>query len=151
MYKKVVFVALIALSLNMGCAREEFPLLDETILEDNINIQSTKIVETTPEETNTAMLKKTHVLLDVREQNEYQEVHIKDIKLLPLSILPQEISKLDKNAKYITICRSGKRSAAAAEQMEKIGLNVVSMKGGMLSWIEKKLPVVKGTVKKVIK
>lgn len=147
MNKKIIFTSIVTLFL-LGCAREEYPLLEQMEPEQAI-AQSTKaITEVTPEETFEAMNKKTHVLLDVREKNEFDEVHIKDIKLLPLSVLPQDMSKLDKNVKYITVCRSGRRSMAAAEQMDKIGLNVVSMKGGMLSWIEKKLPVVKGSVKK---
>jgi rhodanese-related sulfurtransferase len=105
--------------------------------------ETVKAIETTPEVTFEAIKNKTHIIIDVRELSEYQEVHIKEVKLLPMSVLASEIGKLDKNLQYITVCRSGSRSARAADEMQKIGLNAVSMKGGMNSWVQKGLPVIK--------
>ncbi|MFN3444270.1 MAG: rhodanese-like domain-containing protein [Bacteroidia bacterium] len=57
-----------------------------------------------------ALNKKTHVFIDVREQSEYDNGHIKGIKLIPLSTVQTEALKLDKSKKYIAVCHSGKRS-----------------------------------------
>ncbi len=43
------------------------------------------------------------------------------------------------------ICRTGGRSALAAESLQRMGLeNVYSVDGGMSAWQENKLPVVAG-------
>lgn len=149
MTKKIFLLAFSLLAFNTACVKNEsidFQAID--LQEESVAQSVSKAVETTPEDTYQALLKKTYVLIDVREKNEYDAVHIKDIKLIPLGTLAQEIGKLDKKVKYITICRSGRRSLAAADEMEKAGLSVFSMKGGMISWEEKKLPVVKPSVKK---
>lgn len=149
MTKKLFLLAFSLLVFNTACAKNDPIELQAIELEENTLAQSvSRAVEITPEDTYQALLKKTHVLIDVREQNEYDAVRIKDIKLIPLGTLAQELGKLDKKVKYITICRSGRRSAAAADEMEKAGFSVFSMKGGMISWEEKKLPVVKGVAKK---
>lgn len=149
MKKKLFLLAFTLLVFNTACAKNDSIELQALDLPQDSQAQSvSRAVEISPEDTYQALLKKTHVLIDVREQNEYDTVHIKDIKLIPLSNLAPEIAKLDKKVKYITVCHSGRRSGIAADEMTKIGLNVVSMKGGMTAWLEKNLPAVKGTVKK---
>ena len=70
------------------------------------------------------------VLIDTREPHEYQEVHLEDGKLVPPGLLGDEIASNapDKSARTILYCRSGNRSAIAAEQLQGIGYeNVASM------------------------
>lgn len=73
-------------------------------------------------------------LLDVREDYEFKEKHIKQAQLFPLSKLPESINQLDNNKKYYLICRSGKRSRRAAEFMNNKNFDVVNVEGGMLDW-----------------
>lgn len=73
-------------------------------------------------------------LLDVREDYEYNQGHIDQAKLFPLSTISEAIESLDLNKKYYLICRSGKRSARAAEIMERNNFDVVNVEGGMLNW-----------------
>jgi rhodanese-related sulfurtransferase len=79
-------------------------------------------------------------LIDVREPNEYQEFNI-GAKLVPLGkIQSMQADELDdlKGEEVILHCRSGKRSAVAAQFLETMGFtNTVNVEGGMLAWQEK--------------
>lgn len=74
--------------------------------------------------------KEIHVL-DVREQEEYDDHHLDGVTLLPLSVLAERYSELDKNQPYYVICRSGKRSARACLFLEEKGYDVTNVQGGM--------------------
>lgn len=70
-------------------------------------------------------------VLDVREQEEYDARHLDGVTLLPLSVLAERYSELDKNQPFYVICRSGKRSARACLFLEKKGYDVTNVQGGM--------------------
>lgn len=78
--------------------------------------------------------KEGYQLLDVRYEEEYEDSHIESCKLIPLHELRERLGELDSETRYITYCRSGKRSAVAALIMKRSKLNVVSMRGGMNQW-----------------
>ena len=55
-----------------------------------------------------------------------------------------KLSKLDKSAKYLIYCRSGKRSAAALKMMQDLGFSDIhDIAGGITAWQAAGLPVVK--------
>lgn len=87
-------------------------------------------------------------LVDVREDYEYEESHIKNTLLLSVNkITGEELDKLGlgKDDEIVLYCRSGRRSAKAYEILESLGYkNVKSMMGGLIHWKEEGLPVVKG-------
>lgn len=70
-------------------------------------------------------------VVDVREQEEYDARHLDGVTLLPLSVLAERYSELDKNQPYYVICRSGKRSARACQFLEEQGYDVTNVQGGM--------------------
>ena len=74
--------------------------------------------------------KEIHVL-DVREQAEYDALHLEGVTLLPLSELLDRYTELDKAQPYYVICRSGKRSARACQFLEEQGYDVTNVQGGM--------------------
>ncbi|MCA9839495.1 MAG: rhodanese-like domain-containing protein [Trueperaceae bacterium] len=75
------------------------------------------------------------LLIDVREQNEYDELHIPGSILLPLSELQERYSELPKDKPLIMQCRSGGRSGRATEFLLANGYeDVVNMAGGILAW-----------------
>lgn len=135
--KKIFIVSLVSIFSigNVAFANDNKAVVQQAV---------TSKTEISPKDAKQALVKKTHVLIDVREQEEYDEVHIKDIKLIPLGNIETEAAKLNKNQKYIMVCRSGKRSKKAAEQLKSLGFNAVNMTGGMNEWQEKGYPVVKG-------
>lgn len=84
------------------------------------------------------------ILLDVRTPEEFSSSHLKGASNLNVhgSNFESEITKLDKNAPVYVYCKSGARSASAAEIMLNAGFNsVYDLNGGLLSWQASKLPI----------
>lgn len=80
-------------------------------------------------------------LLDVREQNEYDNAHIASIDLLiPLAEVNKRYSELPQDKEIIVTCRSGGRSARATQFLLEKGYNAVNMAGGILAWHRAELP-----------
>ena len=74
----------------------------------------------------------TITLLDVREQWEYETVHLAGSVLLPLSELTHGSTSLDKNAEYIALCHHGMRSEMAASWLRNQGFaRVINLVGGI--------------------
>ena len=47
-------------------------------------------------------------VVDVREQEEYDALHLEGVTLLPLSVLAERYAELDKDQAYYVICQSGR-------------------------------------------
>lgn len=78
------------------------------------------------------------LLLDVREQMEYDMYNIK-ARLIPLGTLQDNMESLEeyKEKEIVIHCRSGMRSATAKQMMLSSGFkNVRNLLGGMLAWQE---------------
>ena len=74
-------------------------------------------------------------IIDVREPEEYQEAHIPGIPLLPMGEIPELIDQFDKEAEYILVCRSGRRSLEVSKYFQSEGIQQVhNYAGGMLAW-----------------
>ncbi|MBX8464872.1 rhodanese-like domain-containing protein [Deinococcus sp. RIT780] len=81
------------------------------------------------------------LLVDVREPNEFEEVHAEGATLIPLSEFEARFSELPKDRELVMICRSGARSARAGEYLKAQGYSqVVNVAGGTLAWVEAGLP-----------
>lgn len=77
-------------------------------------------------------------LIDVREQNEWDEGHIEGAILLPLaSINETTTAGLSKDKPSYIYCRSGRRAGIAVESMKTLGFNNVINLGGIIEWQEK--------------
>ena len=76
------------------------------------------------------------IIIDVREESEYREGHIKDSVLVPLGTIEDKIEKVveDKNQPILVYCRSGRRSAEAANLLNKLGYTNVYDFGGIIDW-----------------
>lgn len=76
------------------------------------------------------------VVLDVREKDEYEEGHIAGAILIPYTeIKEQAEEKLpDKEQLILVYCRSGRRSAIAAESLVELGYGNVKDFGGIIDW-----------------
>lgn len=93
------------------------------------------IHELTPEQI--SMRQPNAILIDVREQEEWDEGHIEDAILIPLSELRAgKIPALDTNIEIILYCQRGIRSKQAAAILRGEGyLNTYSMSGGYEEWL----------------
>lgn len=81
-------------------------------------------------------------VLDVREPHEFQEGHVPGALNRPLGALDTWSQELDPAGSYVIICRSGKRSSQAKQQLEGKGFrNLRNVTGGMLSWEKDELPI----------
>jgi sulfur dioxygenase len=83
-------------------------------------------------------------LVDVREPDEFHGPlgHVAGAESTPLATLAAGVSALPRESPIVTICRSGGRSGKAALELSALGFaRVASLRGGMLGWAERKLPV----------
>jgi sulfur-carrier protein adenylyltransferase/sulfurtransferase len=74
-------------------------------------------------------------LIDVREPYEAQIASLPAARLIPLGTLAAAFETLDRAREIVVMCRSGKRSADAARQLQAAGFTrVSSLAGGILRW-----------------
>lgn len=77
-------------------------------------------------------------LVDVRRPNEFLEGHIEgalNIDFLEDGFAQKVEHKLDKDKPVMLYCRSGRRSAAAARELEALGFKeIYDLEGGFLQW-----------------
>ena len=77
------------------------------------------------------------VVLDVREQVEWDHGHIEGALHVPLMDLPQRVGELTEQLagrQTLVVCKVGGRSAQATGYLAQQGLDVVNLDGGMLDW-----------------
>lgn len=77
-----------------------------------------------------------YILLDVREQEEYDEGHIPGAVLMPYTQTRELAETLcpDQNALILVYCRSGRRSKIAAATLASMGYSDVREFGGIIDW-----------------
>ena len=79
---------------------------------------------------------KEYIILDTREQDEYNQGHIKGAILIPYTEIENKASDMlpDKDKLILVYCRSGRRSKIAAESLSKLGYTNVKEFGGIIDW-----------------
>lgn len=70
-------------------------------------------------------------LVDVREVEEFEALHLEGARNFPLSQLADTYKQLEKNQLYYVICKSGMRSARACQFLAEQGYEVINVQGGM--------------------
>ena len=70
-------------------------------------------------------------LVDVREVEEFEALHLEGARNFPLSQLADTYKQLDKDQLYYVICKSGMRSARACQFLTEQGYEVINVQGGM--------------------
>jgi rhodanese-related sulfurtransferase len=84
------------------------------------------------------------VLIDVREQWEYDEAHIPGVELIPMNEVAARISEIPTDKTVVLTCRSGNRSGQVFDFLSQNGFdNVHNMAGGIVAWEAAGLPVEK--------
>lgn len=82
------------------------------------------------------------VLLDVREQDEWDAGHAPGAIHVPLGELPSRLAELPDDAELQVLCRAGGRAARAADWLQANGYDAVVVDGGMGAWQDAGRPVV---------
>ena len=77
-----------------------------------------------------------HIILDTREQDEFDEGHIPGAILIPYTEIENKAEEMlpDKDKLILVYCRSGRRSKIAAESLAKLGYTNVKEFGGIIDW-----------------
>ncbi len=122
--KKLIFLLLAAMMLT-ACGQ------------DKENDQGAIYVSITAEEAKRIMdNEEGYIILDVREQDEYDAGHIPGAILIPYTQIEEKAEKVltDKEQLILVYCRSGRRSKIAAEALVELGYTNVREFGGIIDW-----------------
>ena len=82
------------------------------------------------------MMNGEYILLDVRTEEEFKEERIEGAILIPDYEIGERVETElpDKDALILVYCRSGRRSALAANELAEIGYTNVYDFGGIIDW-----------------
>jgi len=89
-----------------------------------------------------------HVLVDVREDREFNEAHAAGSMHLGKGVIERDIEQTipDHGRKIVLYCGGGYRSALAADALQKMGYtDVYSLAGGWRAWKEAEMPIETGS------
>lgn len=96
-----------------------------------------EIESISPKEASAMYADKKAVIVDVREDSEWNEQHIPGVIHIPLAQLNEHLSELKqyRDSPVITQCRTGGRSAQALDVLKSAGFSkVYNMDGGIMAW-----------------
>ena len=99
----------------------------------------------TPEEAMELVTSGQALLIDVREQEEFNHIRIPDAAFLPMSATQYVAENLPEHEgdTLIFFCKAGGRSQRAAEELENSGYEdkeIFNLEGGIIAWMEENLP-----------
>lgn len=82
-------------------------------------------------------------LLDVRPSEFYEKSHIpvaSNLDVTAPNFAQEALEKLPKNETIAVYCNTGKHSAIAEQELEKLGFKIINLDNGINSWIAAKYP-----------
>lgn len=123
--KKIITCLLATLGLTSACGQQNF---------ENTDVKGFAELAANP----------NAVIVDVRTAEEFNEGHIDgalNIDVKQEDFLKKAKAVLSTEKKIAVYCRSGRRSANAAEMLAAEGYQCVNLQGGILAWKEAKMPV----------
>ena len=85
------------------------------------------------------------VLVDVREPDEFEQVHVPGAQLIPMADVPERIEEIADDERVYVICATGNRSARAVDYLNRQGYDTVNVAGGTKAWLEAGHPVEHGS------
>ncbi len=119
-------------SIGMGGSKSETTSVavsekDEKTMFEQITAEDAKKIMDSDED---------YIILDVREQDEFDSGHIHGAVLIPYTDIDNMAEEMipDKNRLILVYCRSGRRSKIAAESLAKLGYTNVKEFGGIIEW-----------------
>ena len=121
--KKILAVAALGLALLAGCSAGQ--------------TEQNGYQQISQEEAKQKMDTEDVLVLDVREQSEYEAGHIPDAVLLPVGEIDEESAASvipEKDTTVLVYCRSGNRSKTAAGKLAELGYTEIYEFGGINTW-----------------
>jgi len=70
-------------------------------------------------------------IIDVREQDEYDIIHITGSKLIPMSQIQQRADEIDWSKEVVFLCRSGARSGVVANFLSDNEKKISNLRSGI--------------------
>jgi rhodanese-related sulfurtransferase len=80
-------------------------------------------------------------LVDVRETYEWDEGRIAGARHVEMDQLSEQAESLSGDPPVVFYCRTGARSAVAAQAFRASGLEAYNLAGGLVAWVERGLPL----------
>ena len=122
--KKLIFL-LLAVMMLTACGQDTEKDQGEVYM--NITAEEAKEIMDSQE---------GYVILDVREQDEYDAGHIPGAILIPYTQIEEKAKGMlpDKGQLILVYCRSGRRSKIAAESLVELGYTNIKEFGGIIDW-----------------
>ena len=120
--KRILLIILVIMLLLVGCGESE-----------EVNTYQ----QITQEEAKKMMDTMDVIILDVREQDEFDSGHILNAVLLPVGTITEETAAdviPAKDSIVLVYCRSGNRSKTASDALVKLGYTNVYEFGGIITW-----------------
>ena len=97
--------------------------------------------ELTPREADALVREGDAQLVDVREPFEREAGRIAGSRHVQLEDLPAEAGSLDRERPIVFYCRTGHRSAMAAQAFAASGFDARNLDGGLEAWVAAGLPI----------
>ena len=89
------------------------------------------------------MSRKSALVLDVREPDEFAQGHLQGARNVPLSQLESRIKELEKfrDKPVLVVCQRGSRASKAAKLLKAQNFSALNvLKGGMQAWLDANMP-----------
>lgn len=84
------------------------------------------------------------LVVDVREDDEYLEVHVPGVRHIPLTTVPDHLDAFPTDAPVYVVCAVGGRSGRAVQWLRAQGIDATNVAGGTQAWVEAGKPVAAG-------
>lgn len=133
MYKRIIasiFAIITMASLITGCAAKNQKTQETTAMTGTYQ-------QITQDEAKRIMdTRDDYIIVDARDQYEYDEGHIKDAIVIPYTDIEDlaEQKLPNKEQLILVYCRSGRRSKIAAQSLADMGYTNVKEFGGIIDW-----------------
>ena len=83
-------------------------------------------------------------LVDVRQPEEYEAVHVPGAKLIPLADVVARTGEIPIEGPVYVICQTGPRSQRAADYYRNLGIDAYNVEGGTKAWVDAGLDIAHG-------
>ncbi len=132
---------LVAIGIDKIAGYFETAVID-TLTKTGITPQTYKVA--TPDKLSEKMLNGDVLVVDVRNQTEWDEGHIPGARHVMLGYLMEHADEIVNGLPIVVQCRSGSRSAIGASILQAKGAKeVINLQGGLIEWAAAGLPIEK--------